>query len=56
MAKGQLNLRVRVALRWWLPAYIRGVTLMAVLTGLEPHPDKVAYWLGKGLKIEAVKS
>lgn len=56
MAKGQLNLMVRVTPRWWLPAYIRGVTLMVVVTGLEPHPDKVAYWLGKGLKIKVAKS
>ncbi|MFP1683353.1 hypothetical protein ACLD0W_12645 [Alloalcanivorax sp. C16-1] len=56
MARRRLAVRIQVVQAWWLPAYIRGVTLMAVVTGLEPHPDKVACWLGKGLKIKVVNS
>lgn len=50
------RLMVRVSLRWWLPLYILGVRLMSEMTGLEPDPAKVAYWVRKGIKAKVVRS
>tara|TARA_A100000171_G_scaffold51185_1_gene64730 strand:- start:441 stop:605 length:165 start_codon:yes stop_codon:yes gene_type:complete len=48
------RLTVRLSLRWWLPFYIEGVRLMSEITGLEPDPAKVAYWVRKGVKTTVV--
>lgn len=55
MARTRLALRIRVNVRWWLPLYFKGVRLMSEMTGLEPDPAKVRYWVGKGIKTEVVR-
>ncbi|WP_236183442.1 hypothetical protein [Pseudomonas juntendi] len=37
--------------RWWLKYYLAGVLAMAQVTGCEPNPGRVAYWVGRGLKV-----
>lgn len=39
--------------RWWLKYYLAGVFAMTRLTGREPCPERVSYWVGRGIKIEA---
>lgn len=51
----QSRLMVRISLRWWLPLYIEGVRLMSEMTGLEPDPAKVAYWVRKVIKSTVVR-
>lgn len=55
MVRSRLALRLRVTVRWWLPLYLKGVRLMSEMTGLEPDPAKVAYWVGKGFKTTVVR-
>lgn len=38
--------------RWWLKYYLTGVLALARLTGCEPCPERVSYWVGRGIKIE----
>jgi hypothetical protein len=38
--------------RWWLKYYLAGVLALAQLTGREPCPERVSYWVGRGIKIE----
>lgn len=37
--------------RWWLRYYLRTLAFMCWLTGSEPRPDRLAYWLTKGTKV-----
>lgn len=46
------ELMVSVKLAWWLRAYLYGVQLTSNLTGLEPDPDKVVGWVGRGVKLK----
>jgi hypothetical protein len=46
------ELKVSIKLAWWLRAYLHGVQLVSHLTGLNPDPDKVAYWVERGTKIK----
>ncbi|HGY9625434.1 TPA: hypothetical protein ACOJM5_001796 [Pseudomonas putida] len=39
--------------RWWLKYYLAGVLALAQLTRREPCPERVSYWVGRGIKIEA---
>ncbi|MGP5106681.1 hypothetical protein [Pseudomonas helleri] len=50
LAKLTLTLNVRV--RWWFLAYLQGVSLTSIITGLEPDPAKLEFWIKRGLKIE----
>ncbi|WP_177332424.1 MULTISPECIES: hypothetical protein [Pseudomonas] len=38
--------------RWWLKFYLAGVLAMAQMTGREPNPERVSYWVVRGLKVE----
>ncbi|WP_445672690.1 hypothetical protein [Pseudomonas inefficax] len=38
--------------RWWLKYYLAGVLTIAKVTGSGPNPDRVAYWVGRGIKVE----
>ncbi len=38
--------------RWWLKYYLAGVIAMADLTGREPCPERVGYWIRRGIRIE----
>ncbi|SUD78197.1 Uncharacterised protein [Pseudomonas putida] len=38
--------------RWWLKYYLAGVLGIALVTGREPDPDRIAYWVDRGLKAE----
>lgn len=46
--------RLRFTVRWWVPLYIEGVCFISMVTGKEPDPAKVDYWLKKGIKTEVV--
>lgn len=39
MAREQVKLKITLA--WWLPLYVKVLTLACMLTGLEPDWDKV---------------
>ncbi|WP_286792187.1 hypothetical protein [Marinobacter sp. Hex_13] len=55
MSRRFLRLSVRVTVRWWVPLYIRGVIFISMITGREPDPVKVEYWVKKGMKTEVVE-
>ncbi|CRN07993.1 hypothetical protein PYEL_38470 [Pseudomonas sp. URMO17WK12:I11] len=38
--------------RWWLGYYLAAVRVMALLTGLQPCPERVGYWIKRGIKIK----
>lgn len=38
--------------RWWLKYYLAGVLAIARVTGRGPNTGRVAYWIGRGLKVE----
>ncbi len=38
--------------RWWLKYYLAGVQAIAQVTGREPNPSRIAYWVDRGLKVE----
>lgn len=38
--------------RWLLKFYLAGVLAIAQMTGREPCPERVSYWVGRGIKIE----
>ena len=46
------ELKVSIKLAWWLRAYLHGVQLISSLTGLNPDPDKIAYWVECGVKLK----
>jgi hypothetical protein len=37
---------------WWLKYYPADVLAIALVTGREPNPGRIAYWVGRGLKVE----
>ncbi|MDM9593624.1 hypothetical protein QU617_09905 [Pseudomonas guariconensis] len=38
--------------RWWLRFCLAGVLAIAQMTGREPCPERLSYWVGRGIKIE----
>lgn len=38
--------------RWWLKWYLAGVNAASTITGLEPDPESVGRWIGRGIKLE----
>jgi len=38
--------------RWWLKYYLACVLTLMQLTGREPNPERIAFWVGRGLKVE----
>ncbi|MDU5684991.1 MAG: hypothetical protein E6017_05240 [Kluyvera cryocrescens] len=49
-----MNFRVVVHNRWWLKWYLTGLLITSTLTGLEPDPARVRYWVDRGTKIEVI--
>lgn len=49
MAINSITITIKVA--WWVRWYIAGVSLCALLTGLEPDLEKVARTVRRGLKV-----
>jgi hypothetical protein len=49
MAKVTLTARITYA--WWWKPYCYGLMATAWLTGLDPDPEKVGYWLKKAATI-----
>jgi len=43
---------MRVKFAWWLPLYLRAVTLVAWLTAREPDYDKVAGVVRHGMRTQ----
>jgi len=46
------SITVSIKLAWWLRAYLRGVGFISELTGLEPDPEKVSWWVERGVTIK----
>lgn len=47
----RVNLVVSVKICWWLRAYLCGVALISDITGLDPDPEKVSFWLRRGVRV-----
>lgn len=45
------TIRLRISLRWWLRAYLYGVTLMAYALDAEPDMAKVEAMVQRGIKV-----
>lgn len=45
---------VRISFKFWVQPYLAGVELASTITGLDPDPEKVMYWLSRGIKIDLV--
>lgn len=45
------NITISLRLRWWLRYYLYGVMLTAWMTGRQPDPEKLGYWVAKGVKV-----
>lgn len=50
-------LTARVSFAWWWKPYICGVILASWLTGMQPDPERVGYWMKRAARIhiEGVK-
>lgn len=46
---------VRVYVAWWLRWYLVSVAVMSKLTGLSLDPDKVGYWVRRGVRLKGVR-
>ncbi|ANO57366.1 hypothetical protein KCMEEFEO_00064 [Pseudomonas phage MD8] len=49
-----MTFRIVARQRWWLKLYLAGVSITSVITGLEPDPMRVSYWIRRGIKINVV--
>jgi hypothetical protein len=49
MAQQQITIGVSIA--WWLRWYLSGVALMCKMSGGEPRLDRVAYWVGRSIRM-----
>jgi hypothetical protein len=49
MAASELHVEVRMA--WWLMPYIRTVTFLAVMFGIEPNWQRVNYWIRRAISV-----
>ncbi len=38
---------------WWVRVYINTIAAICWLTNMEPDMDRVAFWVGKGIKLTA---
>jgi len=47
--------RLQVRTRWWLRHYLACVALVSWMTGLEPDPAKLEWWIRRGLKVVPVR-
>lgn len=44
---------VRVSLRWWVVPYLYTLALLCATLRTKPDPEKVAYWVCRGIRITA---
>lgn len=51
MATSKLRFVVHIRPRWWLHSYLAGLRLICRVFGTEPNPEKVGYWVRRGLRI-----
>lgn len=49
-----MKARIVVRQRWWLKWYLVGISAALTITGLEPDPERITYWVGRGTKIEVI--
>lgn len=54
MATNQITVSIKLA--WWLKWYLRGVVFVALLSGLQPDPKRVGYWVARAVEIEVERS
>ena len=45
---------VHVSYSWWLKIYLNLLFAFCVIFRTEPNPEKLSYWVAKGLKLKAV--
>lgn len=43
---------VTVRLKWWLRLYLGTLNVLCRWLGTEPNPDRVGYWVSRGLRIQ----
>lgn len=51
MAINSITITIKIKIAWWVRWYIAGVSLRALLTGLEPDFEKVARTVRRGLRV-----
>lgn len=45
------GIEVDISVAWWLRWYLSGVLIMSQLTGLQPDPMRVGWWLAKAVSV-----
>ncbi|VFR96501.1 hypothetical protein RAN3_1879 [plant metagenome] len=55
MARASTTITVRLRFAWWLRWYLAGVALTARMSGLEPDANKVAGWVRRAARVQAVR-
>ncbi|MBC7201922.1 MAG: hypothetical protein H5U29_00165 [Pusillimonas sp.] len=50
MATNQIKVQIKLA--WWIRWYLMGVVLMARLTGQQPDPERIGYWVAKAARVK----
>lgn len=48
-------IHVRVRCRWWLRHYLAAVVLGCRITGMEPNPQRLDWWVRRGVVIESCR-
>jgi hypothetical protein len=48
-------LQVRVTVRWWVIPYLYTLAALCAALRTRPDPAKVAYWVCRGIKTEAIR-
>lgn len=46
---------VTISLAWWILPYLNVVATMCRWMGTEPNWERVAYWVGKSVRIKVAK-
>ena len=49
MAK--VTLTARVTFAWWWRPYVYGVAFTCWLTGMQPDPERIGYWMKRAARI-----
>lgn len=46
------SIKVTITPRWWLLLYLAGVSIASQVSGNSPDPEKLAYWIERGVVIK----
>jgi hypothetical protein len=50
----EVNLAVEIRLAWWFKFYLYGLSFASLITGAEPSPERIAYWLEKAITFKKI--